>query len=81
MDESYAEVGAEVILTDPDGYQRGTFIGKKSKVVGAPITRQGTVMCVVCYSHSMFYWPVHKMILASDVTLLTPEQKRQMGIR
>ncbi len=76
MDSTYAEVGTRVIITDG-----GDFVGKKATVTRGPLS-QRSGLCVVCFDNGVsYYWSVRKMILASDIPLLTPEQKRKLGIK
>jgi hypothetical protein len=75
MDNTYAEVGTRVVVTD------GEFTGKKATVTRAPLSNRSGV-CVVCFDDGEnYYWPIRKMILASDVPLLTPKQKTKLGIK
>jgi len=90
MDATYAEVGAEVILgkhnrrVDLYGWDFGfewqpemeQYVGQKTK-----ISITDGRLCLVLCDDCAYRWRVENMILASDVTLLTPEQKLQMRIR
>ena len=84
MDETYAEIGTEVILCkhkrriSPIGYSwcDGCMKTKITEV----FQRSGVLVCLV-ENGTHHYWRVEDMILASDVTLLTPKQKRQLNIR
>ena len=88
MDSSYAEVGTEVILGRPKTDFRGYWItemedhvGKRAKIQTTNIHRSGYDVCYVDVDGGLCYWRVQDMILASDVPLLTPEQKRQLNIK
>ena len=90
MDESYAEIGTEVILGKHierrAGYnwvpEMDLYVGLRTQI--ARISGRDTSGCLVCRVQcDCRFWPwrVESMILASDVPLLTPEQRLQMKIR
>ena len=78
MDSSYAEVGTEVILisgyTNPVDW--GIWVGRKARIIGV-----SSRSCFVTVDGEELSWLIQKMILASDVPLLTPEQRRYLRIR
>lgn len=90
MDESYAEVGARVVLgrhTSTDGSYGGLnwnsdmdlFVGKIAtikSIEGNDIL--GYLCCRV--KGNNWNWRVQNMILASDIPLLTSEQKEKLNI-
>ena len=91
MDESYAEVGTKVIL---GRHKRRTRVGiawcegEMDAYVGSEATIcdvfKATDDCMACYvdiDQGQYYWRAEDMILASDVPLLTPEQKRYLRIQ
>ena len=91
MDSSYAEVGAEVILGK---HKRRTclgidwcdgvmdrYVGIKTIIRSVRMMSDGCLVCSVNADDGGFYWRVEDMILASDVPLLTPHQKRQLNIK
>ena len=89
MDSTYAEVGTWVILgkhnrrVDFYGWDFGfewqpemeQYVGRKTQI---RIT-DGR-LCLVWCDGGAYRWRVENMILASDVPLLTPEQKQQLNI-
>ena len=95
MDESYAEVGTEVILGKHVMRRRGknwteamdVYVGVKVKITG--LSRgfsehrdlSGCLCCKVDLDHGEHDWRVESMILASDVPLLTPEQRAKLRIQ
>ena len=92
MDESYAEVGAEVILgkhtRDPVGCginwnpYKDKYVGKKTvitKVRSRDLS--GCLVCSVQCDNESWAWRVENMILASDVPLLTQEQRAKLRIQ
>jgi hypothetical protein len=86
MDESYAEVGTEVILGRPKNNAPGYWVRTMEPYVGgkATIISVHLGLCSVCYVDAdmgRYYWRVEDMILASDVPLLTPGQKAKMRIK
>ena len=90
MDESYAEVGVSVILgihkretvygTDWDSAM-DKYIGREAVIRRTRYIADGCLACYVDVDGGEFYWRVEDMILASDVPLLTPEQKAKLGIQ
>lgn len=90
MDETYAEIGTEVILGKHVGRSCGTewvqeqnqYVGKKTTITRVRGTDfSGCLCCSVSCDNSRWDWRVESMILASDVPLLTPEQKAKMRIQ
>jgi hypothetical protein len=91
MDESYAEVGTEVILgKHVHKFGGQNWIEAKEAYVGmrTTITRvrglrdfAGCLCCSVVCDGGEYSWRVESMILASDVPLLTPQQRVQLRIR
>jgi hypothetical protein len=91
MDESYAEVGTEVILgkhkrrTIHNGHAwcpdcMDGFVGKKAKITRVTRDSGGILICFVSRGPENHTWRVEDMILASDVPLLTPKQKQELKI-
>ena len=91
MDDTYAEIGTEVILGK---HKRETvcglrwcndcmnpLIGKKTKITQTYRDDDGLLVCFVMGGVGPHAWRAEDMILASDVPLLTPKQKRQLGIK
>jgi hypothetical protein len=88
MDSTYAEVGTEVILgkpkTDLHGYwitAMEAHVGKRAKIQLVETHWLGYQICYVDVDSGVCYWRVQDMILASDVPLLTPEQRQQLNIK
>ena len=90
MDDTYAEIGTEVILCkhkrriSPIGFSwcdgcMDPLIGMKTKITEV-FQRSGVLVCLV-ENGTHHYWRVEDMILASDVPLLTPKQKQQLNIK
>ena len=85
MDGTYAEVGVWVILGKHKGRPRSwcdcmdRYVGKKAQITRITRCSNGRLACIV-NGYSTHPWRVEDMILASDVPLLTPEQKRQLNI-
>ena len=91
MDESYAEVGTKVIL----GKHRHTsrswwcemcmarYIGREAIIKNIRTASDKCVVCKVTINGDEVphLWRAEDMILASDVPLLTPEQKTKLGIK
>ena len=81
MDSTYAEVGTEVILLSKS---TPFYNGRKAVVTQSPrLGRDGSKSryCVVDVNSYCFHWRVEDMILASDIPLLTPEQRAELQIR
>ena len=91
MDSSYAEVGTEVILGK---HKRRTcfgidwcdgvmdrYVGIKTTIRSVRMLSDGCLVCCVNADDGGVHWRVEDMILASDVPLLTPHQKRQLNIK
>ncbi len=75
MDPVYAEVGAEVVIAfhRQELYTISrpvVYVGRKTVII-----RVGDNDCGVRADGGYYWWPVRDMILASDIDLLTPEQK------
>ena len=89
MDTSYAEKGTEVILGKHVERSAGTnwsdtmdlYVGCKTTIVRVTSLDCSGCLCCVVECDSLHWWRVESMILASDVPLLTPEQRLQMKIR
>ena len=89
MDTSYAEKGTEVILGKHVERSAGTnwsdtmerYVGCKTKIVHVTSPDYSGCLCCVVECDREHFWRVESMILASDVPLLTPEQRLQMKIR
>lgn len=91
MDDTYAEVGTEVILGKHTrvgncclAWAEGKecYVGRKTRitmVVGKDCI--GALCCRVQCDYGKYRWRVENMILASDVPLLIPEQKIKLRIR
>ena len=94
MDESYAEVGTKVVLGRHVLKQRlsspGTsnnwsdrmdeFVGKTA-TIDVVFNKDGCG-CLLCkVKENNWYWRVENMILASDIPLLTDEQRARLGIQ
>lgn len=89
MDETYAEVGVKVVLgrhTSTDGSYRGLnwnsdmdlCVGKIATIKS--VEGNDSYGCLVCVKEYGWSWRVQNMILASDIPLLTPEQKEKLQI-
>ena len=91
MDESYAEVGTKVILGKHKRCTRvGTawcegdmdaYVGSEATICAVFKATDGCMACYIDIDQGEYYWRAEDMILASDVPLLTPRQKRQLGIK
>lgn len=91
MDESYAEVGAWVILGRHKRYVQwvGTYwdsrmdqyVGRKTKIKHVCAFSDKIVLCSVACDNGHFLWRAEDMILASDVPLLTEAEKTRRKIR
>ncbi len=91
MDESYAERGTEVILgrhkretvfgTDFCSPEMDPYVGRAAIIKESFLCGDGCLCCYVDIDDGVYYWRVEDMILASDVPLLTPEQKIKLGIK
>lgn len=83
MDSSYAEVGTEVVIGFGDWCPDYDNIGPMRDLLGTKttITRVRSFnavrnpWCHVAADDGRWWWPVCDMILASDIDLLTPEQR------
>jgi hypothetical protein len=86
MEDVYAVPGAEVIIgfhqkcSDYQNlYDMGRLLGTKTKItnviadISSPNKRE--IWCTVTADCGRRWWPAYDMILASDIDLLTPEQK------
>ena len=80
MDATYAEVGAEVVICfhRSERYPQYTqrYVCKKTFITMASPTTG--VVCKVQIDNGYYWWPIQDMILASDIDLLTPEQKSRI---
>jgi len=77
MDATYMEEGTEVVLIPFNQWHPKYEYKGKSGIISFVLQDKCTVTCDAgCY-----WWFPSEMILTSDVTLLTPEQKLQMRIR
>ena len=91
MDASYAEIGTWVILGKHKREDRylglswhpdmEKYVGKKTIIKAVFMRTGGIVICFVACDRGRFAWRAEDMILASDVPLLTPEQKAQLRIK
>lgn len=90
MDNTYAEVGTEVVLGKHVCRSRGEhwrsekdqYVGKRTTITYVTgLDFSGCLCCAVSCDNSRWDWRVESMILASDVPLLTPEQKAKMRIQ
>jgi len=91
MDSTYAEAGTKVVLgkhvfktdsrlSDNWDPQMDSFVGKMATIKEVSgIDDYGCVCCRV--KEYGWVWRVENMILASDVPLLTPEQRAKLQIR
>ena len=88
MDASYAEIGTWVILGKHkrfgwDGFSWNSdmekYVGQKTKI--KHVYPDVITVCQVACDNGWYYWRVEDMILASDVPLLTPEQKEKLRIK
>ena len=79
MDATYAEVGAEVVICfhRSERYPQYTqrYVCKKTFITMA--SPRG-VVCKVQIDNGYYWWPIQDMILASDIDLLTPEQRARI---
>ena len=77
MDGTYMEEGTEVVLRPRDDWWHPKYTYKgKVGIISFVLQDKCTVTCDAgCY-----WWFPSEMILASDVPLLTPEQKQKLGI-
>lgn len=82
MDESYAEVGAEVVI----GFgckcnicieDMNRLRYTKTIITGVRINIVNEAWCHVSADNNK-WWPAYDMILASDIDLLTPEQRAKI---
>jgi hypothetical protein len=95
MDETYAEVGTKVVLGKhiPKPYlvnpglmnanwcsHMDTLVGKIATITGKS-GKDGSGCLLCCVKENNWFWRVENMILASDIPLLTPEQKIKLRIR
>lgn len=87
MDETYAEVGARVVLGRHTAVRGGrNWTSDMERFVGQISTIEyidgkdfyGCLMCGV--KGNDWLWRVQNMILASDIPLLTSEQKERLNI-
>ena len=83
MDPVYAEVGAEVVI----GFHRHSqyafrYRGAKTTITYVKRESPGPrAWCKVSLDngfHGCYWFPVDDMILASDIPLLTPEQRARI---
>lgn len=94
MDESYAEIGTKVVLgrhvTKQLLSSRGTsnnWSNRMDEFVGMVTTitwvwSKDGCGCLLCkVEGNDWYWRVENMILASDIPLLTDEQRARLGIQ
>jgi hypothetical protein len=75
MDISYAEVGTEVVIAfhrQEQYHSVQRYIGRKTFITKVDIFSK---TCKTNIDGEFYWWPVRDMILASDIDLLTPEQK------
>ena len=89
MDASYAEIGTWVILGKHkrfvgwDGFSWNPdmekYVGQKTTI--KHVYHDVITVCQVACDRGWYYWRVEDMILASDVPLLTPEQKEKLRIK
>jgi hypothetical protein len=76
MDITYMEEGTEVVLRPLALYHPKYEYKGKAGIITFVLLGKCTVTCDAgCY-----WWFSSEMILASDVPLLTPEQKQKLGI-
>lgn len=81
MEDVYATVGAEVIIGfhNSDRYtgRMSRYVGFKTRIRNMYRSLYGKKLlwCKVDADRCDEWWPVCDMILASDIDLLTPEQK------
>ena len=85
MDESYAEVGTEVILGKhihiPGGgsnwnEEKEAYVGMKTTIIRIKSRDYADCLCcAVACDKGIWSWRVKNMILASDVPLLTIDEK------
>ena len=90
MDNSYAEIGTWVILGKHKREDRWfgfswhphmeRYVGKKTRIKNVFVVGD-MVWCYVACDRGQFSWRAEDMILASDIPLLTPEQKAQLRIK
>lgn len=87
MDETYAEVGTRVVLGRHTTVRGGRnwhssmdcFVGKITAITC--IEGNDVNGCLVCsVKGNNWNWRVQNMILASDIPLLTSEQKEKLNI-
>jgi len=88
MDATYAEVGTEVVVCfhRPERYPqyiqryvcKKTFITMASPTTYSDGTADGGVVCKVQIDNGYYWWSIQDMILASDIDLLTPEQRSRI---
>jgi hypothetical protein len=86
MDPIYAEVGAEVVI----GFHRQsqyafrhrgaktTITYVKRESLGPRASCPSVTWCKVSLDSGFYWWSVNDMILASDIDLLTPEQRSRI---
>jgi len=80
MDPTYAEVGTEVVVGFTQNHYYSCFV-RDSLPIKTTITQVHAEggWCRVKADGSKYWWPVDDMILASDISLLLPEQKSRIN--
>lgn len=85
MEQTYAEVGTEVVIGFRGKCNDYRFIedmGRlrytKTIITEVRINTSNEAWCHVLADNTRWWWPAYDMILASDIDLLTPEQKAKI---
>lgn len=82
MDRIYAEIGVEVVICFSGKYQYRDEYKHLMYTRGTIIQICGTHGCITApgfqKDDETLLWPIDDMILASDIDLLTPEQKAKI---
>ena len=73
MDASYAEAGTEVVICfHRPSVTRQDYCSRRTTII--QVADDGDA-CRVAADTGYYWWAVSNMILASDIDLLTPEQR------
>ena len=80
MDTSYAEVGTEIVICfhRPERYVQEVQKYVCKKTVITEVVNEPPAVCHVKIDGGFYWWPIDDMILASDIDLLTPEQRERI---
>jgi len=78
MDASYAEVGTEVVICfyrPPHHDVNQKYCGRRTVITEV---RHFSSQCRVAVDDGYWWWSISNMILASDIDLLSPEQRSRI---